>query len=987
MLSPGREEWLLVLDNYDDIQVDLQRCLPLGAIGSVLITSRDRRVVGSVAKSGLALSAMGLMDAKNLFIRIRSCNDDSPDSCVSPVENEVLDEILQELQCFPLAIDQAASFIRENSPMTLREYLGYLKPRTVDRERLMRFKEANPRYPESVMTTWEISLQYLEQNQPRASWILQILGFLNHSHISEELLTRATGAMSWTFDSDFDGRRLPADLHHEIRYLKNDVEFRIAIGTLTSLSLVQRNLSGPTISVHPLVHEWTRVRLNANPIQQAKFAIAAATVLYQSFPLELAGWLPVQFPTMSADIHRRIDEVSQNLRNAVDNLRDYHSHVVTTPLECFTLLEAIHMTGLPKHSIYAFDLSNEFLIEVDRTIKAIIPCLTQSQQSLALYIHKVAAWLRIDSKTRKSLKIPNQIAESLESLSFTPPVDESMAMFFMLLATVVIDCAECATDSIKDDQVIDQMVEHPKGSLSQHAASAAHVERKDLHRNTGLRLLDTVHKVIAPFQKVSRLIRWIVFMVELRLLDTLTPAVFAARDDLRKDLMLSTEILCYLDFDHRAGYLSQLTHLYWDCPWPKDYAAIKTLFALARSEGKARLTHEQQQLEAQKDGDNLRRWSRNEYVSSSFGRSEDTSRRENPKWDLITPLNYFWTITLEVAEAVSDPFRHWRPEGGRRDECSRLDLQKRKWALELIVKTKKLYERILEAQGREGSKTEASFLDHFQNDKVIPTLTIIQTNLENWAQAEGDIWDALRCDDILALQPLPWEYRNASVRYPSAFPIRTRLENAQARSDRSPEASEEVDGDQWRESPDIGPITSHAEACGTASLHSENSMDHLRIRLEAVASERLALNERLVVQRGTGRAIHILEKLGIPLASEFLYNDRVHDMIHNFITLCWRQGAISEGLKTELTSQSNFVASVPKLAPRCLGWLELIYRLASSYLLKVARTDIGRFAPDRSWVDSKDDSPDSSADEGLEESEDTLPTGEMSGENDFEWDW
>jgi len=31
----------------------------------------------------------------------------------------------------------------------------------MNRELLMRFEEVNPKYPESVMTTWEISLRYL----------------------------------------------------------------------------------------------------------------------------------------------------------------------------------------------------------------------------------------------------------------------------------------------------------------------------------------------------------------------------------------------------------------------------------------------------------------------------------------------------------------------------------------------------------------------------------------------------------------------------------------------------------------------------------------------------------------------------------------------------------------------------------------------------------------------------------------------------------
>ena len=154
MLMPGHEDWLLVLDNFGDNQVKVDHFLPTGASGSVLITTRDRNVIDSVATSGFLLTAMDLLDAERLFLRVQSIGaDPSFQKPTSGPDREDLKRILEELQWFPLAIDQAASFIRENSPMTLREYLTYLKPRNVDRERLLRLKQANPTYPDSVMIT------------------------------------------------------------------------------------------------------------------------------------------------------------------------------------------------------------------------------------------------------------------------------------------------------------------------------------------------------------------------------------------------------------------------------------------------------------------------------------------------------------------------------------------------------------------------------------------------------------------------------------------------------------------------------------------------------------------------------------------------------------------------------------------------------------------------------------------------------------------
>ena len=150
------------------------------------------------------------LDSERLFPQIQGFGvERNQQVSSSDPERQALGQVLAELQCSAFAIDQAASLIRENSPMTFREYLTYLKPRSIDRDRLLRFKQANPTYPDSVMTTWEISLQYLERTQPRAGWILHFLGFLDPPYIPEKLLTRVTETIPWSFDKTLAGKQLP----------------------------------------------------------------------------------------------------------------------------------------------------------------------------------------------------------------------------------------------------------------------------------------------------------------------------------------------------------------------------------------------------------------------------------------------------------------------------------------------------------------------------------------------------------------------------------------------------------------------------------------------------------------------------------------------------------------------------------------------------------------------------------------------------------
>ena len=140
--------------------------------------------------------------------------------------------------------------------MIFREYLNYSKPRSLDRERLLRFKQANSTYPGSVMTGWEISLQYLERTQPRAGWSLQLRGFLDPPYISKKLLTAVTETIPWSFDKTLAGKQLPFKSRTLMAFLKNDVAFRLAIDTLVFLSLIRRHLSGPTLHVHTMVHAF-----------------------------------------------------------------------------------------------------------------------------------------------------------------------------------------------------------------------------------------------------------------------------------------------------------------------------------------------------------------------------------------------------------------------------------------------------------------------------------------------------------------------------------------------------------------------------------------------------------------------------------------------------------------------------------------------------------------------------------------------------------
>ncbi|MCJ1473354.1 hypothetical protein MMC13_002005 [Lambiella insularis] len=617
--------------------------------GSVLITTRDRRVVGAVARRAFELTAMGVSDAESLFLRIQSTNGDhSWQRPSAHSDYRIVQQIVAELHCFPLAIDQAAAFIREDSPMTFEEYLKFLQPRSENRELLMRFKEANPVYPESIMTTWEISLRYLEKRQSRASWILQLLGFFDSSRISEELLRFATKSIKWTFASTSYHRQLSRSFERELAYLKDDVNFRIAIGKLASWSLIKRHINssdGCTLSLQPLVHEWIRVRLNMDSAQQTRLTIIASLVMYQALPMELVFGLYDSPPTYSSDCWIRYDRVFRHLPALLLNLEHYHACGVEVPLESFVLYESFFYLAYQPRSIAFLEMPKALLRKLDQTIRFISSRLQQGLARLCLFIHNMVVWLQKEKGHSNSLVIVSKAAKALKTFSLTIELDDQAAMFLMLLITTCTDVVSTLDKSRQGAEAVTST------SVSKRKTSGT----EDSGVTDKRSLLYALHQLLysRPFR--THLVKRIALFAKYRLVQSLTPETFAMYPDLAITEQLSSEALEHLGIDAKGSYVCLFARMIWESPGPRDLPAIKAVFELVI---KAKLKGVETARREQEDQDLIQTWSHSSYISSSFGRkgkSGSTTRKPFACEDLVSPLDYIWSITLEVAEAISDP--------------------------------------------------------------------------------------------------------------------------------------------------------------------------------------------------------------------------------------------------------------------------------------------------------------------------------------------
>ncbi|MCJ1420142.1 hypothetical protein MMC32_006499 [Xylographa parallela] len=743
MLSPDHKDWLLVFDDFDYADVRIRRFLPMEAAGSVLITTRDRRVLDSVANFSIEITTMNNTDAESLFLRIRGTrSDDSWRHPPSHPEYLALQQIVKELHCFPLAINQAVAFIRENSPMTFQEYLGFLKPRSRDRELLMRFKQANSSYAESVMTTWEISLRYLESTDSRASWILQLLGFLDHSLIPEDFLTGATKSTLWTFASTSYERQLPVRFLSDIAHLKDDLGFRVAIGTLTSLSLVERKLDstlGRVLNLHPLVHEWIRVRLNTDPIQQATYTIAASLVLYQTLPMEIIFGLYDDPPTPSIALMIKYDVVLRHLDSLLLNFKDYCCYGSEIPLECFTLCEAFFCYRCNEHPAQPREVSKSLLRTLDRVVRLIASRLPQGVKSLALFIHNVNVWLQSERQSGNVFHTVSKIAKSIKSLSLTIEVDDSVAMFLMMLITTCTNAAE----TLDATSLPLRMVKPSVTILSQGNISKTIVGCEETKS-----ILYNLHRLLWDHSIRTLLVQRIALFVKCRLLQLLTPAEYSSYNDLEIAQELSLEALDHLNLSQRGSALCLFAAYLWENDQYRDWPALKNIFSLILMEWKRRLGETKLGTPGKHDREVLETWYQSRHIHMDSGElhgTDSTDKSSSSGEVLTSPLDYIWSITLAVAEAVSSPEETWKVEAGADQDPRVLNRLERGYAVDLVLGMESVYQEIVASAPLNNHKIRR----HFQEWDVKLTLIRVYRNLNDWLGLRNTIWNTLKCGVLL----------------------------------------------------------------------------------------------------------------------------------------------------------------------------------------------------------------------------------------------
>ena len=290
-ISSLQTEWLLVFDNADGGPEVVEKFIPSGSKGNILITSRNKSL-GCVTTYENSLE-VGQMSQEEAILLLLKAGDLTR---ASGKVHDVAQNIVNELCCLPLAVDQAGAAI-EAGLCSIDNYLQNLSQRRMELMNHCMFKGAS-QYNRTVYQTWELSFCEIESRARRkigshdgeaaqvAILILQTAAFFHHENILEAMFREA----STSFDPT-DHERLDQKVEKSITELLqlgedqswNEIFFHEGIRILRSFSLIKEGAFSGSYAIHPLMHKWNRDRMDIS--EKQVMHKVAKLILVHSIPL------------------------------------------------------------------------------------------------------------------------------------------------------------------------------------------------------------------------------------------------------------------------------------------------------------------------------------------------------------------------------------------------------------------------------------------------------------------------------------------------------------------------------------------------------------------------------------------------------------------------------------------------------------------------------------------------------------------------------
>lgn len=264
-----RQRWILILDNVDDDDLfhmhppigdvttkPLLQYLPTSLPGYIIVTSRSERIALKIVERRDLVEIQPMDKSEALELLLKKLESD---------DNEDSRKLVAELEFMPLAIVQAAGYIRSRAPRySVSRYLAEFRKSDREATNLLK-QEANTLYRDwkasnSVLVTWQMSFDCIRRKNPSAADLLSLMCFFDRQAIPEYLLRVQDTSNHYPLtelidDSGDDEEAIEADVSDS---------FEDDIATLRDYSFISIVENGAIFSMHRLVQLTTRVWLKAH---------------------------------------------------------------------------------------------------------------------------------------------------------------------------------------------------------------------------------------------------------------------------------------------------------------------------------------------------------------------------------------------------------------------------------------------------------------------------------------------------------------------------------------------------------------------------------------------------------------------------------------------------------------------------------------------------------------------------------------------------
>ncbi|MDT3776125.1 FxSxx-COOH system tetratricopeptide repeat protein [Nitrospira sp. MA-1] len=225
------DEWLLILDNADDLSL-IQPFIQDFQSGHILLTTRAQ-ATGTISR----VEVKKLPEQEGvvfLLLRAKMITKDTSNDTIPPELRDQSLPIVRELDGLPLAFDQAGAYI-EATHCGLAAYFELYKSHGI--ELLKERGLFAPGHPDPVATTWILSFQKIEQANPATAELLRCCAFLHPDSIPEELIIEGASELGPILGP----------------VAGNTLSFNNAIGDILKFSLIHRDMTTKTLDIHRLV--------------------------------------------------------------------------------------------------------------------------------------------------------------------------------------------------------------------------------------------------------------------------------------------------------------------------------------------------------------------------------------------------------------------------------------------------------------------------------------------------------------------------------------------------------------------------------------------------------------------------------------------------------------------------------------------------------------------------------------------------------------